>query len=326
MTGAFGRRAAAALALLPAAAAAQRATPDWPTRQIRIVVPYVPGSSTDLLGRLIADRVGPALGQTMLVDNRSGGGSTIGTAFAATAPADGHTLLVVAVDLAINEGLLAGRLPYDASRDFAPVAFLAWSPTVFVTHPGVPARSFPELVALARARPGAVRIATGGIGTGAHVALELFKQVAGVDMLHVPYRGIPPALTDLLGGQVEAMFVQVPNAQGHLAAGRLVALATPSPARLPALPAVPTIAELGWPGFDVATWFGLVAPAGTPAPVVARLNAEVGTLLRDPRTAAQLASQGMMVDPGPPEAFGALIRSETERWTRVIRAAGIRPE
>ncbi len=322
------RRSLAALALtgFPCVSRPAKAQGNWPSRPIRIVVPYVPGSVTDFLGRLIADRVGSVLGQQIVVDNRSGGGSTIGTGIVANAPGDGHTLLIVAVDLAVNQSLLAGRITYDAIRDFTPVSFLAWSPTVLVVHPSVDARSLPELVALARGRPGAVRFASGGVGTGAHMALELFKGAASVDMLHVPYRGVAPALTDLLGGQVDAMFVQLPTAQAHIASGRLQAIATPSAERLPALPDVPTVAESGWPGFGVAPWFGLVAPASTPAPIIARLNAEIGVMLRNPGIAAQLSGQGMTAAPGSPSDFGTLLRAEVERWARVIRSANIQPE
>ncbi len=319
------RRTALVLTLGALAMPASAEAP-WPDRMIRLVVPYPPGSVTDYLARLIADRMGRILNQTIITENRSGGGSSIGTSAVANAPADGYTFLIVAIDFSINQTLLAGRVSYDALRGFEPVSFLAWSPTVLAVHPTVAAQDLAGLIALAKKKPGSIRFASGGIGTGAHMAFELFSQTAGIEMTHVPYRGVAPALVDLLGGNVDAMFVQAPNAQPYIESGKLRALATPNPARLATLPNVPTFAELGWPAVNVPSWFGLVAKAGTPPEVIGRVNEMIASILRDPEIDAQLSQQGMTANPGSPSQFGDLIRSEIARWEQVIKRSGIKLE
>ena len=321
----FSRRAIfAALALSACNAVfSQTAYPDKP---IRLVVPYPPGGFTDILGRLLSAQLQTRLGQTVIVDNKGGGGSTIGSALVARAPADGYTLLLVAPDLAINESLMASRLSYDARKDFSPVIRAAWSPMVLVTHPSVPAKNVSEFLALAKASPGKINFASGGIGTGAHLALELFKTRAGVDVTHVPYKGNGPATSDLIGGQVSAMFLQYAVAKPHVAGGKLVMLATPSGKRSAAIPDVPTIAESGLPGFDVEPWFGIVAPAGTPTAIVNRLNAEIGKIMQQNDVKDLLASFGAAPSISSPQEFGKFIDNEVTRWAEVVKASGAKAE
>ena len=290
------------------------------------MVPYPPGGFTDILGRLLSAQLQTRLGQNVIVDNKGGGGSTIGSAMVARAPADGYTLLLVAPDLAINESLMASRLSYDARKDFSPVIRAAWSPMVLVTHPSLPAKNVSEFLALAKARPGKINFASGGIGTGAHLALELFKTRAGVDVTHVPYKGNGPATSDLLGGQVSAMFLQYAVAKPHVAGGKLVMLATPSGKRSPAIPDVPTLAESGLPGFDVEPWFGIVAPAGTPTAIVNRLNAEIGKIMQQSDVKDLLASFGAAPSISSPQEFGKFIDSEVTRWAEVVKASGAKAE
>jgi len=321
----FSRRAIfAALALSACTSVFSQAT--YPDKPIRLVVPYPPGGFTDILGRQLATQLQTRLGQNVIVDNKGGGGSTIGSAMVARAPADGYTLLLVAPDLAINESLMASRLSYDARKDFSPVIRAAWSPMVLVTHPSVPAKNVSEFLALAKARPGKINFASGGIGTGAHLALELFKTRAGVDLTHVPYKGNGPATSDLLGGQVSAMFLQYAVAKPHVAGGKLVMLATPSGKRSQAIPEVPTIAESGLPGFDVEPWFGIVAPAGTPAAIVNRLNAEIGKIMQQNDVKDMLASVGAAPSISTPQEFGKFIDSEISRWAEVVKTSGAKAD
>lgn len=321
----FSRRAIfAALALGACTPVFSQAS--YPDKPIRLVVPYPPGGFTDILGRQLATQLQTRLGQNVIVDNKGGGGSTIGSAMVARAPADGYTLLLVAPDLAINESLMATRLSYDARKDFSPVIRAAWSPMVLVTHPSVPAKNVSEFLALAKARPGKINFASGGIGTGAHLALELFKTRAGVDLTHVPYKGNGPATSDLLGGQVSAMFLQYAVAKPHVAGGKLVMLATPSGKRSQAIPDVPTIAESGLPGFDVEPWFGIVAPAGTPAVIVNRLNAEISKIMQQNDVKDMLASVGAAPSVSTPQEFGKFIDSEISRWAEVVKASGAKAD
>jgi tripartite-type tricarboxylate transporter receptor subunit TctC len=298
----------------------------YPDRALRLVVPYPPGGFTDILGRLIASRLQPALGQSVIVDNKGGGGSTIGTAFVARAPADGYTLLLVAPDFAINESLMESRLSYDARKDFAPVIRAAWSPMVLVTHPSLPVKNVADLIALAKSRPGKINFASGGVGTGSHLALELFKTRAGVSLVHVPYKGNGPATTDLLGGQIAGMFLQYAVAKPFIESGRLRVLATPSGKRSPAMPDVPTIAESGLPGFDVEPWFGIVAPAGTPPAVVNRLNTEITKVMHEPDVSQKLAAVGAVPSTSTPQEFEHFIDTEVVRWAEVVKASGAKAE
>jgi len=298
----------------------------FPDRSIKLVVPYPPGGFTDMLGRLLADKLQAGLGQPVIIDNKGGGGSIIGTSFVARAPADGYTLLLVAPDLAINESLIPSRLTYDARKDFAPVMRAAVSPMVLVVSPSLPAKSVAELIALAKAKPGEINFASGGNGTGAHMALELFKTRAGVDLLHVPYKGNGPATSALLGGQVSAMFLQYAVAKPHVDAGKLRILATPSGKRSPSMPSVPTIDESGLKGFDVEPWFGVVAPAGTPPAIVDRLNQEMAKVMQMPEVKEQLALVGAVPMVTTPKEFASFIDSEITRWADVVRISGAKVE
>lgn len=307
------------LALL-GAVGAQAQTDAFPNRPIKLVVPYPPGGFTDILGRLLAERLGPRLGQAVIVENRGGGGSTIGSALVAKSPADGYTLLLVAPDLAINQSLIS-KLSYSVD-DFAPITLAAWSPLVLALHPSLRINSAKELIDHAKANPGALRFASGGNGTGAHLALELFKTKAGVQILHVPYKGVGPATTDLLGGQVEGMFLQMAVAKRHVAAGKLKAIATPSAQRVAAMPDLPTLSETVLPDFEVVPWFGVVAPAGTAPAITERLHQELQAILSQPEVRKTLADQGAEAVSVGPAAFARFIRSEVLRWGEVIRASG----
>lgn len=297
-------------------------TEAYPNRPLKLVVPYPPGGFTDILGRLLADRLGHRLGQQVVVENKGGGGSTIGSAMVAKAPADGYTLLIVAPDLAINQSLIA-KLSYTV-EDFAPVTLAAWSPMVLALNPTLKINTPKELVDYARAKPNALRFASGGNGTGSHLALELFKSKAAVNIIHVPYRGVGPATTDLLGGQVDGMFLQMAIAKRHAVAGKLQAIATPSPSRVQAMADVPTLSETVVPGFDVVPWFGVVAPAGTPAPIIQRLHTELQAILASPEVKTTLSDQGAEAVSVGPEPFGRFIRSEVNRWAEVIKQSGVK--
>ncbi len=303
-------------------------TPGWaqteayPHRPIKMVVPYPPGGFTDILGRLLAERLGNRLGQQVVVENKGGGGSTIGTAAVAKAPADGYTLLIVAPDLAINQSLIP-KLPYSVD-DFAPITLAAWSPLVVALHPSLKIHSPKELLEYARAKPNALRFASGGNGTGSHLALELFKSKTAVQIIHVPYRGVGPATTDLLGGQVDGMFLQMAIAKRHAATGKLQVIATPSPSRVQAMADVPTLAETVAPGFEVVPWFGVVAPTGTPTAIIQRLHAEMQAILGSQDVRSSLADQGAEAVSVGPEPFARFIRTEVQRWGEVIKQSSVK--
>ena len=296
---------------------------DWPQgKAVTFVVPFTAGSGTDVIARTIAEKLGPLLGAQIVIDNKTGAGGTVGAALVAKAPADGYTLLIVAPDLAINQSLIA-KLPYTV-EDFAPVTLAAWSPMVLALNPTLKINTPKELVDYARAKPNALRFASGGNGTGSHLALELFKSKAAVNIIHVPYRGVGPATTDLLGGQVDGMFLQMAIAKRHAVAGKLQAIATPSPSRVQAMADVPTLSETVVPGFDVVPWFGVVAPAGTPAPIIQRLHTELQAILASPEVKTTLSDQGAEAVSVGPEPFGRFIRSEVNRWAEVIKQSGVK--
>jgi tripartite-type tricarboxylate transporter receptor subunit TctC len=299
---------------------------DFSNAPIRLVVPYPPGGFTDILARLLAAPLGARLGANVIVDNRSGGAGTIGTSYVVRSPADGRTLVVVANDLAINETLMAGRVPYDARKDVAAIAQVAWSPLVLVVNPKFPSRSVGELVAAAKARPGKISFGSGGNSTGGHLALALLNSRAGIDITHIPYRGNGPAMQDLLGGQFAGMFVQYAVAKPYIAAGTLRVLATPSAHRMEAMPDVPTIAESGFAGFSVMPWFGIAGPAGTPAPVLARISKEIAQVVHTPGVLTRLSELGAEAHTSSPAEFEELIDREIRDWGALIRTAGIKLE
>jgi len=295
----------------------------YPNHSIRLVVPFPAAGTTDILARLVAQRLTETMGQSVVVDNRPGAAGNIGSDVVAKAPADGYTLLMCTVSThAINPNLYA-KIPFDHIRDFAPVILVAAVPNVLVVNPSLPVYTVADLIKLAKSKPGTINFASSGSGTSIHLSGELFKTMAGVDMTHVPYKGSAPALTDLVGGQVQVMFDNLPSALPQIKAGKLRAVAVTSPKRAPALPDVPTIAESGLPGFEATSWFGVVAPAATPAAIVSKLNAEIDKWLRMPETKEQLLAQGAAdAVGGTPEQFAAFIRGETDKWAKVVKASG----
>jgi tripartite-type tricarboxylate transporter receptor subunit TctC len=312
--------------LVCAGAPALAAEGAYPARPVRIVVPQSPGGTTDLTGRLVASWLAERLGQPLIVDNRPGAGSLHGVDLVAKSAPDGHTLLVVASSLTIIPSTYR-KVPFDPVRDFAPVATIATYPNVVVVHPSVAAASIQELVAIAKAKPGSLNFASGGVGTGTHLTAELFAIMAGIRMVHVPYKGGGPALTALMGGQVQLYFAAQPSTLAVLKTGKVRALAVTSARRSRALPDVPGIAETaGLSAYDEVTWNGLLAPARTPPAVVRRLHAEVAAALKLPATRERFAADGSETGGIRPEEFAALIKREIAKWARVTREAGIQPE
>lgn len=308
--------------LLPAAGWAQKS--DYPNKPIRVVVTFPPGGSSDAMLRLLAPRVGEKLGQQIVVENKPGAGGNIGLTQVAKAPADGYTLgLGAAGALAANASLYP-QMPFDVLKDFQPITMVAAIPFVIVGSPNLPAKTLQQVIAQAKAQPGQLSMGHGGNGTAMHLSTALFEQMADIKLVQVPYRGTGPATLDVLAGQVPLAMSDLPAALQHIKAGKLVAYAVTTPQRLPMLPDVPTVAEAGLPGYDSTGWFGLVAPAGTPTAIVARLNAEFGAALRDPTIQATICGMGMEPVPGTVESFDAYIRSETRKWAGVIRKANIK--
>jgi tripartite-type tricarboxylate transporter receptor subunit TctC len=316
--------ALAALAQAPANPAPPAASSDFPNKPIRLVVTFPPGGSADGVVRMLVPRLNEKLGQSVVVDNRPGAGGNIGLTVVAKAPNDGYTLGVGAAGaLAANPSLYA-QMPFDPVKDLKPVGMLAAIPFVLIGHPSVAAKNQRELVALAKAQPGKLSMAHGGNGTAMHLSAALFSQMADVKLVEVPYRGSGPAALDVLSGQIPLGVVDLPSALQHIKAGKLVAYAVTSPQRLPMLPDVPTVAESGLSGYDSTGWFGVVAPAGTPPAVVARLNAEINAALNDEAIKTNMRNLGVEPAPGSAEAFDAYIRAETVKWARVIKTANIK--
>ena len=298
----------------------------YPDRPVRLVLPYPAGGPSDIVARTFGQKLGESLGQQFVTDNRAGAAGIIGCEIAARAAPDGYTLLMGSVGVLTINPLLRQKLPFDPVRDFQPVSLLSSSPYVLLVTPAVPARSVKELAALAKARPGQLNYASGGVGTGNHLSAELFKLAAGIDMVHVPYKGASVAVGDLVAGHVQALFVNVLPAVPHVKSGRVRALAVTSTRRSGAVPEVPTFAESGFPGIETGSSYGLLAPARVPAAIVKRLHGELARIARQPEIRERLEGQGAEVIGSAPEEFAAFIRSETARWARVIKAAGIKPE
>jgi tripartite-type tricarboxylate transporter receptor subunit TctC len=318
------RALGALLAAGLAAASFAQAPADFPRQPIRMVVTFPPGGSADAVVRMLVPRLNEKLGQQVVVDNRPGAGGNIGLSIVAKAPADGYTLGVGAAGaLAANSSLYA-QMPFDPLKDFRPVSMLAAIPFVIIGHPSLPAKTQRDLVALAKSQPGKLSIAHGGNGTAMHLSAALFSQMADVKLVEVPYKGSGPAALDVLAGNVPLAVVDLPSALQHIKAGKLTAFAVTSPQRLPQLPEVPTVAEAGLSGYDSTGWFGVVAPAGTPTPIVNRLNAEITAALNDEKIKESMRNLGVEPAPTRPEAFEAYIRSETGKWAQVIRQANIR--
>jgi len=315
--------------IVPALAAsfvAAAALAQYPAKPIRLIVPFAAGGGNDNVARLVGKHLSDSLGQPLVIDNRPGAGGVLGAELAAKSAPDGYTLFLGGVGShAINPNL-NDSLPYDPIRDFAPVALLATAPLVLVVHPSVPADSFKAFVALARARPGQLNYASNGNGSSSHLAAVMFDSMTGVDMVHVPYKGLSPALADLLSGRVQLMFSSVVAILAHIKAEKLRGLAVTGARRLPSMPDLPTIAESGLPGYEASSWYGVLAPAGTPREIVARLNAELVKALAQPEVRTSLLAEGAEPIGGSPEQFAAHIRSEMERLGKLIREAKIRLE
>jgi tripartite-type tricarboxylate transporter receptor subunit TctC len=320
----FARRGflqlAACAAALPAKAWAQA----YPARTARIVVPVAPGGLNDVTGRLIGQWLSERLGQQFVIENRPGAAGTVGIEAVVRAAPDGYTLLIAGSGVAIGATLIPA-LNYNFIRDTVPIGNIVRVPQLMQVHPSVPAKTVPEFIAYAKANPGKIAMGSGGNGSPAHVIGEYFKLMTGTDLTHVPYRGAAPAVNDLLGGQIQVAFTEMATSLGHVRAGTLRALAVTTAARAQALPDVPTLGEF-IPDFEASQWVGLVAPKDTPRPIIEKLNAEINAALGDPRIKARFADLGGVVLPGSPDDFGKLIRDETEKWAKVIRAAKIKVE
>ncbi len=297
----------------------------FPAKTVRIIVGFPAGSGADIPPRVVAQRLREVFGQQFLVDNRPGAGSNIGTAIAAKAAPDGYTIFLGSIANTIN-ATLYDKLPFDFVRDFAPISLAASAPNFLVVHPSVPAHSVAEFIKLAKSQPGKLNYASVGVGTLAHLAGELFKSMAGIDIVHIPYKGGPQATTDLVGGQFPFMFGISSNVLPHMKSGRLRALAVTTAARLSWMPEMPTVAESGLPGFAAVTWWGFMVPVGTSRDIIGRLNAEIGNALAHPEVRQQFVSQGLDAMGSTPEQFAAYIQDEIAKWARVIKQSGARVE
>lgn len=312
-----------ALATLAPLAMAQQ----FPNKPIKLVVPYPPGGATDVIGRVLAQKLSTALGQQVIVDNRAGAGGNLGAGIVAKAPSDGYTLLMGAfTSHSINAALNPQAVPFDIQKSFAPIAIVGTVPLVFVVNPTVKANNLSELIALAKAQPGTLAFASAGNGSPQHLAIEMFKRMAGVDILHVPYKGSGPAMTDLIGGQVQAMIETAPAAQAHIKSGKIRALATTTLQAVATLPGVPTAAQAGLKGFEVSSMFGVAAPAGTPEAIVARLNNELKKILTETEVKDSLLVQGAIATYTTAEEANKAINNEYNKWAKVIKDGNIKPE
>jgi tripartite-type tricarboxylate transporter receptor subunit TctC len=296
----------------------------YPTRQVHLISGFPAGGPNDIIARLMGQWLSVRLGQQFVVENRPGAGSNIATEAVVRAPPDGYTLLMVATPNAINATLYE-KLNFNFIRDIAPVAAIIRVPNVMVVHPSVPAETVPEFIAYAKANPGKLSMASPGNGSSGHISGELFKMMTGINILHVPYRGGPPALADLIGGQVQILFIPMPSMSEHIRAGTLRALAVTAATRSEILPNIPAMSEFV-PGYEASTWFGVGAPKGTPAGIIDKLNHEINSGLADPKTKGQLADQSGTALPGSPTEFGRLIAEETAKWGKVVKFAGLKPE
>ncbi|MEO8487055.1 MAG: tripartite tricarboxylate transporter substrate binding protein [Betaproteobacteria bacterium] len=309
--------------LVPAATSAQA----WPTKPIRLVVPFAPGGSSEIIARALAAALSPALGQQVYVDNKPGAAGNVAMEEVKRAPADGYTLILGHVGvLAVNPSLFGKALPYDPVKDFSPVSVIATVPNVIAVHPSLPVTTLAELVRMAKAEPGKLNYGSAGNGSAGHLAMEYFKAQAKLDIVHVPYKGTGPMLTDLMGGQTQLTFNGVPPIIGQIKGGKLRAIAVGSTKRVPSLPDVPTIAESGYPGFETSQWYGILVAAGTPAPIVERLHREIVAALAKPETTRRIVDDGGAAVGNTPAEFAALITREEKRWGEVVRNAGVKPE
>ena len=308
--------------LFVAAAGAQDA---YPSRPVKFILPFPPGGGTDILGRVIAERLSASLGQPVVTENRGGAGGNVGAEAAAHSAPDGYTIVLVAPSLAISPSLYS-KLNYDPVKDLTPISLVATVPNVMVTYPAVEAKNLQEFIALARSKPGQMNYGSGGAGTSNHLAGELFNIVTGAKLVHVPYKGVNLAMQGVLAGEIQLVFIGIPAALPHIKAGKLRALALVAPQRSPALPEVPTVAEAGLKDFDVTTWYGVMAPSGTPRPIITRLNGELVKIMQTPDVKERLA--GMATDPltSTPEEFAAYLKREVAKWGDVVRKAHLKAD
>jgi len=314
------------LAISATCSTAQTTASAYPQKPIRMIVPFTPGGSTDILARAIGQELTKAWGQSVVIENIAGAGGSIGADKAAKSPADGYTLLMGHIGtLAVNPSLYP-KLPYNPVKDFAPVAWVARVPNILVVNPNVPAKNVQELVALAKSKPGQLSYGSGGNGSAANLATEYFKMQTETAILHIPYRGTVPAVTDLMGGQIHILFTGAPAVMGQVKSGQLRALAVSSPKRLDALPELPTVAEAGYKNFEADQWYGVVAPAGTPRDIVLKLNQQINVSLNSAELKKRLSTEGAVATPETPEAFGKLIVQEIERWRPVITSGRVKAD
>lgn len=315
-----GRICALALAVMSAAAFAQ----PYPSKPIKMILPFPAGGPTDIVARAMSQGLIDAFGQNVVIDNRPGGGGVIGATLAAKSPADGYTILLGGITTFGVAPSVHKNLPFDSIKDFAPITLATRQPILLMMHPSLPVKSLREFIALAKAKPGQVNYASSGPGGSGHMAGELFKLVAGVNLEHIPYKGAPPALNDLIAGQVQVMFGTILAAAPHVRSGRIRAIAVSGVQRTNALPEVPTFAQAGLPGYDASSWNGFLVPAGTPRAIVDKLNAEFVRILKTPNVLERLAGDGAEAAPTTPEEFAAFIKSEIAKWAKVVQAAHIR--
>ena len=312
-------------AIITGIAAISAFAQDYPSKPVRIVVPFAPGGGTDLSARVIAQKLSESLGANFVVDNRPGAAGIVGTEMIAKSKPDGYALLVVSSSHAINPAMYP-KLPYDTARDFVPISLLLSGPSLVVAHPSLPAKNARELIALAKAKPGTLTFASAGHGTPPHMAGELFRALAGIDLVHIPYKGNGPAYTDLMAGQVSLMFPNIATSLPYVRSGRMRALGVGSKTRSAIAPEIPTINESGLPGYEMSSWFGLLAPAGTPVAIVTRLQQEIARIFIQAEVREKLLAQGVEPVGGTPQEFTAFLHNETTQWAKVIKSSGLKPE
>ena len=311
--------AALSCAALPALA-------EYPDKPVKIIVPYPPAGTTDIIARLIAQRLSERMKQPFVIENRPGAGGAIGSVAVAKSPADGYTLLMATVNSHGINSALFKNLPYDAVKDFAPITIVGSTPNVLMVNPSVPAKTLAELLALARAKPGGLNFGSTSQGGSPHMSGELLKSMTGVDIAHIPYKGAGPMLIDLIGGQVQLGFDNLPSSIGHIRSGKLRAIAVTTAKRFPGAPEIPTMAESGVPGYEVSAWFGLLAPAGTPKPVIDALYTNIAAILKQPEVVKQLFDLGAEPGGNTPEAYARQIAADVEKWKKVVAATGVKAE
>jgi len=317
------RKALAALATLLACTSAT--AQEWPTKPVTVLVPFAAGGTVDIVARTVTQRLGAELGQTFVVDNRGGAGGTIATTALVRSTPDGHTLLFHHLGLVFNAALY-DKLSFDTQRDVVPVANIGATPNVLVVNNAVPVKTVGEFIAAAKAKPGSINYGSGGVGSAGHLPMELFQSMANIDLVHVPYKGSGPAISDLMGGQIQAMLLTIPAVMPFVSAGKLRAIATSGKRRSPALPDLPTLDEAGLSGFEYSPWYGVFAPAGTPAPVIAKIHAAINKVLAEPEIREKLGRQGLEVQPMTRAEFAATIQSDLPKWAKVIKQLGIKGE